>query len=54
MAPMEYTPMVYRFNGKGMVSRKILFRSGNGHGKICKKKNTIKDTMSKKLVLCTI
>ena len=33
MAPMKYTPMVYSPNGKGMVLRKILFRSGNGLGK---------------------
>ena len=33
LAPMKYTPMVYSPNGKGMVPWKIIFRSGNGHGK---------------------
>ena len=33
LASMEYTPMVYSPNGKGMVLWKILFWSGNGHGK---------------------
>ena len=28
MAPMEYSPMVYSLNEKGMVLWKILFRSG--------------------------
>ena len=33
MAPIEYALMVYSPNGKGMVLRKIVFRSGNRHGK---------------------
>ena len=33
MAQMEYTLMVYSPNGKGMVLWKIVFRSGNRHGK---------------------
>ena len=39
MSPMKYIPMVYRPNGKGMVLRKIIFRSGNGHDKRWKKYN---------------
>ena len=30
---MEYTLMVYRTHGKGMVLLKIIFRNGNRHGK---------------------
>ena len=33
LAPVEYNPMVYSLNGKDMVLSKILFWSGNGHGK---------------------
>ena len=33
MALIEYTPMVYSSSRKGMVLRKILFQSGNAHGK---------------------
>ena len=34
MAPMEYNTMGYSHNnGKDMVLSKIVFRSGNGHGK---------------------
>ena len=33
LAPMEYTPMVSSPNGEDMVLWKILFGSGNGHGK---------------------
>ena len=29
---MEYKPMVYNPNENGMVSWKIIFGSGNGHG----------------------
>ena len=34
MMPMEHTPMVDSPNRKGMVFLMILFRSGNGYGKI--------------------
>ena len=33
MAPMEYVLMVYSHNRKGMILRKIVFRSGNCHSK---------------------
>ena len=33
IAPMEYTPIVYSPNGKDMLLWKILFWSGNDHGK---------------------
>ena len=33
LTPIEYALMVYSPNGKGMVLRKIVFRSGNRHGK---------------------
>ena len=33
IAPMKHTPMIYNFNEKGMILWKILFQSGNGHGK---------------------
>ena len=33
MAPIEYTLMVYILNGKSMLPWKIVFRSGNYHGK---------------------
>ena len=39
LAPMKYTPMVYSPKRKGMVLRKILIRSSNGHGKRWKKYN---------------
>ena len=32
-APIEYNLMIYSPNGKDMVLRKIVFRSGNRHGK---------------------
>ena len=38
---MEYKPMVYNPNENGMVSLKIIFRSGNGHGNRLKE-NAIK------------
>ena len=28
---MEYTFMIYSLDGKGMVFRKVVFRSGNRH-----------------------
>ena len=34
---MEYSPMVYSPNGKGMVLWKITFGSANRHGKRLKK-----------------
>ena len=34
---MEHTFMVYSLHGKGMVLSKIVFRSGNRHGKDKKK-----------------
>ena len=37
LAPIEYALMVYSPNGKGMVLQKIVFRSGNRHGKRLKK-----------------
>ena len=48
MAPMEYTLKVYSPKGKGMLLRKIVFQSGNRHGKRLKKYN-IKDTLSFKI-----
>ena len=33
LTPIEYALMVYSPNGKGMVLQKIVFRSGNRHGK---------------------
>ena len=33
IVPIEYTLTVYSPNGKDIVSWKIIFRSGNGHGK---------------------
>ena len=33
MVPMEHTPWFIASIKKAMVLRKILFRSGNGHGK---------------------
>ena len=33
MATMKYVLMVYSSNGKSMVSRKIVFRRDNCHGK---------------------
>ena len=33
IVPIEYTLTVYSPNGKGMVLWKIIFGSGNGHGK---------------------
>ena len=47
MATMKYTPMVYSPNEKGIVLWKIVFRSGNCHGK--RKKNTYKRYMSIKI-----
>ena len=40
MATMKYNPMVYSPNEKGNILWKIVFRSGNCHGKR-KKKNTV-------------
>ena len=40
--------MVYSLHGKGMVLSKIVFRSGNRHGKN-KKKNIINDAISVKI-----
>ena len=49
MAPMEYTSMVYSPKAKAMVLWKIVFWSGNHHGKRWKK-NNIK--CQSKLILC--
>ena len=38
MATMKYNPMVYSPNEKGNILWKIVFRSGNCHGKRKKKK----------------
>ena len=48
MAPMEYTLKVYSPKGKGMLLRRIVFQSGNSHGKRLKRYN-IKDTLSVKI-----
>ena len=41
MAPMDYTPMVNNPNGKGMVLWKIVYWSGNHHGKTWKKRDNV-------------
>ena len=48
MAPMEYTLKDYSPKGKGMLLRRIVFQSGNRHGKRLKRYN-IKDTLSVKI-----
>ena len=45
MAPMDYSP-----NEESMVSWKIVFQSGNRHGK--REKNTLKVQFQSKSVLC--
>ena len=53
MGPIEYILKVYGPNGKGIILWKIVFRSGNRHGKRLKK-YSIKDNTSIKISLLCI
>ena len=53
IGPIEYILKVYGPNGKGIVLWKIVFRSGNRHGKRLKK-YSIKDNTSIKISLLCI